>query len=148
MSVLLRQAGGFEGTLSPRKDLELRRLSVSHRPNVCGPPFDKRGASRWSGALQKEHNDLVVTLEEGFRLDTHPLEWAEEILKGSPRSFHAGNSLDIQTSAGGFQLEVAMRHAEDGIPVLATHGCVLIAERLEGFLRHRPRSIPQAQESA
>ena len=144
-ALLLRKPHGFEGLFSPREDLERRRLAVTHRPNVRGSPLDKRGATQRSRTLHEEDDYLAVALEEGLRLDAHRVEWAEEILKGSPRSFHPGNRLDLETSAGGLQLEVAMRHAEDGVPIFAAHGCVLGAERLESFLRHRPRSIPQAR---
>jgi hypothetical protein len=61
---------------------------------------------------------LAISLEERFRLDAQRIERAEEILKRA-------------------QLEVAMRHAEDGIPVSAAHGRVLSTKRDEVFLRHR-----------
>src|SRR6476660_29685 len=73
------------------------------------------------------------------------LEWAEEILERTPRAFHTANRLRVQPSTGGRELEVAMRRAEDGIPVSAAHGCVLSTKRRQVLLRHRPRSISRRE---
>src|SRR6185436_18058389 len=75
---LLREAGGFEGLDSLGKDLELRRLPITHRPKVCGPSLDERAASDRPGALQEVHDYPSLALEERFRLDTHRVEGAEE----------------------------------------------------------------------
>src|SRR5688572_21362114 len=109
---LLRQASGFERLVSPGKDLEPHRLTVTHRPEVCRPSFHICSASQRPCALNEKHDYLVVALEEGFRLDAHRIERAEEVLEGAPRGFNAANRLHIQPSAGRLQLEVAMRETE------------------------------------
>src|SRR5687767_8056160 len=110
VSVLLGKPGCFEGLIPFGEDLEPRRLAVTHCPKVSSSPFHERGASHRSGTLQEENNYLAIAFEEGFRLDSHRLEGAEEILEGAPRSLHAADHPGVQTSTGDLQLEVAIRH--------------------------------------
>ena len=148
MSVVLRQSHGFEGLFPHREEFDSRRPAVAHGPNMRDSYLDGRATTPGSGAHEQEDDDLIAALEELLRLSHGFLERSELILK---------NALDFLTSAirptqgvnvRHLVFEVRMGCAKCGIPVSAIGGLVQGAKRLNVCLRHRPRSIPQAQESA
>jgi hypothetical protein len=73
---------------------------------------------------------------ELLRLDDDLLERREKGLNGLSGVLTAASCPGTEASIRRFELEVRMRFAEHGRPVLATHGLVLGEQRVDVRLRH------------
>ena len=148
MSVLLRQPYGLKSVLAHRKELETGSLAVTHGPKMCDTYLDSRAAAPGSGSYPQEYHDLIATQEELFWLRGHFLERFQFILKRAPDILAPAICSSPGIPIRNLVFEVRVRITKGGIPVSTTDGLVHPAERLNVCLRHGPRSIPQAQESA
>jgi hypothetical protein len=80
---LLRQPGGFEGILAPRKGLQARNLPIPERPHVSGLSLDHGAGPLRLSADGDEGHHLIVTLKELLRLGLERLKSCEAVF-GEP----------------------------------------------------------------
>jgi hypothetical protein len=148
VSVLLRQPHGFEGVLAHRESFAPCSLAVAHGPKMRDSYFDRRAAAPGSKTPQRKYHDSIIALEELFGFKEHFLERLSLIFKELPDFLRPAVRPGEGHLIRCLPFEVRMHSAKGAIPVTAVGGFVRSAKRLNICLRHRPRSIPQAQESA
>jgi hypothetical protein len=149
VSVLLRQSGGFEGSFSGRVLLDMGDLPV---PNTEDPgllPFLEGDAASSASTTPAQRNHYSITcLNEILR--PIPLLVHDFIERGQKVSYAvmASISLGVRKVRANLPLHVGGKEVEDGSwPLLLKRG-KQNSHKLHVLLQHRPRSIPQPQESA
>jgi hypothetical protein len=151
VSVLLGQADGFEGRSDfgdAKAHLHPRQLAIAKFPQTGEAIANPNIASgHWTREMPQS-NDLLAAVIELVDLQS-PIAQPLPLL-----SQHSGERVDATPSArlnrGGGVDELVFRITEGKqlLEVLAVPGVYRTANRVHVLLRHRPRSIPQAQESA
>ena len=148
MSVLLRQPDGFEGFLPCPKGPPPDHLAVTQGPNVPTAQVHIDAASHPAPVVVHSHNHGVSY--GGAFLDLDAV-----VGKGTPERFQEGGETRMpsilprkveaayELCLDGWIDEIKWRNSAAPIP-----GLVDELHDLQVLLRHRPRSIPQAQESA
>ena len=149
MSVLLGQAGGFEG-LSPREETANGDDLTVSQPSVKGELLvegDLAAASSHLDPTEPENRIAEVTDLGFLELKQVPgLPYRSEtaghlVMAPVDRSLH-------RRRPGGHPLDIGRRVAEPQAGIVLIPRIHPLAHDLHVLLRHRPRSIPQAQESA
>jgi hypothetical protein len=148
VSVLLRQADGCEGLFGLPKDLATGEFAVADRPYMPASYLDHGAAASRSKAHNRDDGNLIATLKEllGFGYDL--LKRLEQVLEILPDLVAPVVGGAEGVALRQLQCEVWKRVAASDVPVLTANGVVDSTKHLDVRLRHRPRSIPQAQESA
>ena len=148
MSALLRQPHGFEGFFSIKKASNPRQLGVLHFDDVEDDALDGKSATTPTRGQMHAYKHRVACFVN--ELLGRPLPALDRFRSG----FHPAPQFVVATingcigHLGNFmQLGIDADISKPGIEIEATQGFVAPPDVLQ-ILRHRPRSIPQAQESA
>ena len=146
MSVLLRQSHGFEGfrlfvgkeSLQPFNEA----VVVEGEDGEAGD-VQRDSASRSSAGEMVAHKDLAAVGREIKRLESLVLEgiWFHPLAQ-------RGRASNRRLASEPDKLDVGMNSPHYRLKVAAIERLVDGPQHLDVLLRHRPRSIPQAQESA
>ena len=148
MSVLLRQPHGFECLFSRSEPDRSHDESISHGPDTEYPLFEPCTAAPASTNDSWAHDDLLVVIDDLIDLDPVVLQLPEELLERPEKTGVAMVDLRIRKVKKIVPFDVRSKPREGGFRVAAVERFSNAPRDLHVLLRHRPRSIPQAQESA
>src|SRR5262245_13256556 len=144
---LLREACGFEGFASvPEEHHPYRSASVEGDDLV--EHILRLGAARLSGTSEAYAGEQpVAVVDYLFRFVA---QLAEYIAEHPPERLDAlitSVDLAIRRNAGRVEYHLGVHRRKRGVPVTVVVRRLGPPEGFNGFVRHRPRSIPQAQDS-
>jgi hypothetical protein len=152
VSVLLRQPGGFEGSVLVREPLYANDAAVPHGPYVPDVPACLRATLPPPAPDGERAEHLISGVDERMDLDMSIVELPQEDFHDAPYSFWP--SLHVRKvgdeDPGGHELELRrrIRQRKRAFEVASVQGLDSSPHQFHVLLRHRPRSIPQAQTSA
>jgi hypothetical protein len=148
VSVLLRQAGGFEGFGPVVVDRSPYELSVAHRPYGGWSSFDIDPTSLAASAYSEQHeNAIIPNLDEVLRFHVHVFPSRKKVLQHPPDGFAA--VIDSGVGANRSRevvLEIRMDMLDSSVQAIPAHCLIGSADDFHVLLRYRSRSIAQAQE--
>ncbi len=147
VSVLLRQAHGFEGCCPIPVVLVTHHQAVSDSRDAGH--LSAHGQAIAPASVEREvREDSLASVTQLVNLDRERLPGLSEVL---PEPFEAVVAVIDGIKAGkqtrSHILEVAMKNGQYGVHVASVPRFDPPAHQLHVLLRHRPRSIPQAQEA-
>ena len=148
MSVLLGEPRSLERCPRLQEGFAAGGLTVAHRPEVPDPRLHQCGAAGGTSAGQNKDDDLIVPCEELRWLEGHLSERLRLFIEEPPDFLGTAICPGAEDSARRYPFEVRMSVGNSCIPIVSADRLVDNAQSLNVCLRHRPRSIPQAQESA
>ena len=148
MSVLLRQPHGFEGRSTFGVDHQSYYLATSHCRDVRGTRLRLHATSFSCSANVNEDHDLIAHVEESLGFHPQVVPNLKEALHQPPYFFVTATNTDVEAALGQVHLDVGVKGLKEGINVAAIPRLESLARELHVLPGHRPRSIPQAQESA
>ena len=157
MSVLLRQAHGFQCLCSLRENHHPNGFVVTKGPHMSYPSVSFYATSSAAGAHLDEDDNLAAgRFKEPLRFEAEVVKRLLHLTEGLAECVGPSEDARRADDAGGLvKLKVGSDQASavacrDHLPHDLGNSEPLIghAEPVDVLLRHRPRSIPQLQESA
>jgi hypothetical protein len=147
MSVLLRQPGGFEGFLLGVKVAPPDALPTPPTDSYPELPFKGHVATAAVSASAQGGDRHVSKIAQFDNVDGVVGKSVEQVLPQAPNSLVAV----IAAFQGGEErvgLHLLVHQCQKGTKVTPVEGVIESVVQVQVLPRHRPRSIPQAQESA
>ena len=151
MSVLLRQPHGFEGSPLRQVGLEVRDLSIAKPPDVDLAICGLRTTCLSFSDLSHDHDGHVSCID--CFLDLYvPIEHRGELTEQVLCRLASANGGYVRKTTSCSPLELGIRNlvsgGESSLKASLVESFIASPNDLHVLLRHRPRSIPQAQEPA
>jgi hypothetical protein len=147
VSVLLRQAHGFESLLERCIGRDLHDPIVLESQGMSLAKIGHHTAAASTRTKSDDDGRTVVTLHDPLDLNLDPLPRCAKVL---PKLAHAVvctiDRREVGKGAAGPKHDLRIERLQEPFQIGFAPGLVVSANQV--FLRHRPRSIPQVQESA
>jgi hypothetical protein len=149
VSVLLREPYGFEGLSAIQVRAPLDHFAVMQRQYMAHRGIDVYTAAASRASVSREHKDTIAThLDELLRYRLEVVEGRMHLANRAQHPFAAVIAALATTDLVRLVPDdFGIKDVEFG-PSAAVEPLVEPPHDLHVLLRHRPRSIPQAQESA
>jgi hypothetical protein len=148
VSVLLRQPGGFKSGFAIVEPLQADDLSAVERPEVLLVETDFYAALVPAGPERHEGEYLVARVDQFVWFVRILYEDGIKGLDDCGQALAPTASTRLDRIVGINELELLAHKVERPLPFAAIPRLVSSSHDLHVLPRHRPRSIPQAQESA
>jgi len=153
VSVLLRQPGGFEGLRRVHVGTTVHDLGVAKRHDVGDRHLDVHPMLRPTPMASKQDNPISgINVLLGDHAECAVLPKVHVLAPLAAEAIVAAKRLGIRKKLGWKLVDaVRVQYLEHRADIFDVHSLGRLdcpAQSLHVLLRHRPRSIPQAQESA
>ena len=149
MSVLLRQTHGFEGLTCLVVAVNRADLSLAEEKDIACPDCRGHAACATSAHHARDHHNSIIRFEDGFHFDSESQspdpfvgEASQALMATELGSHHVGEAPDQPP------FSIICMTRKPGVEIAVIERLKGAADGLNVLLRHRPRSIPQVQESA
>ena len=148
VSILLRQAHGFEGLLPPREATEPDASAVANGEHMSDRLFKWHRTALQLAVLMNEDQDaVIVQLDEPLGVETQPAVGVKPHL-GELENLRPPGEAQGGSVTHDIPLDIGVDELRESLHAALVDSRVRPASNLDTLERHRPGSIPQAQESA
>ena len=148
--ILLGEPHGFEGRGRIHVSLDTNDASAAHFEDDRRLGLELDSAAPPAPVFALQHDNAIAGVDEVLRLEAALIPCIEVLfLEDLHELFRATRDPALLKAAdGATELEIRIDQLRHAVPIASQGGVVRAAHYLHVLLRHRPRSIPQAQESA
>ena len=148
MSVLLREAHGFEGFLPPREATEPDAPAVANGEHMSDRLFKWHRTALQLAVLMNEDQDaVIVQLDEPLGVETQPAVGVKPHL-GERENLRPPGEAQGGSVTHDLPFDIGVDELRESLHAALVDSRVSPASNLDTLARHRPHSIPQRQESA
>jgi hypothetical protein len=151
VSVLLRQPHGFEGLARIVISVPLDDLSFPEAPDRSTKKFNGGGTACDRCVEPGERDEFLARFDELLLIDADTLEGREPVRAEAAHACvttEVAFSEYVREATDELEFNLGVRHLQDALDVGLIESAAASLNYVNLLLRHRPRSIPQAQESA